>query len=47
MDFEQELKDLITAALKAGVSRDIVIAMLGERAAFLDKEDEDEEDDQP
>jgi hypothetical protein len=52
MDFEQELQELITAALEAGISRDAIISVLEERAAVYkgqesDEAIEDEDDEQP
>jgi hypothetical protein len=35
MNFAQELRELITAALDAGVSRDTIIAELEDAAAFF------------
>lgn len=45
MDFEQELKELVQAALDAGVDRDTIISALGERAAFLDGQENEEAED--
>jgi hypothetical protein len=46
MDFEQELQELITAALEAGVSRDTIISAIEERVAFLTGQEKEEVEDQ-
>jgi hypothetical protein len=38
MNFAQELRELVTAALEAGVSRDTIIAELEDAAAYLTEE---------
>jgi hypothetical protein len=40
MNFAQELRELITAALEAGVSRDTIISELEDAAAYLTEEEQ-------
>jgi hypothetical protein len=39
MDFDEELKELITAALDTGIDRDTIITALEERANFLTEQE--------
>jgi len=42
MNFAQELRELITAALEAGVDRDTIITELEDAAAFLTEQQAEE-----
>jgi hypothetical protein len=45
MNFAQELRELVTAALEAGVDRDTIIAELEDAAAYLTEEAQNGDED--
>ena len=46
MNFEQELKELIAAALEAGIDHDTIIEAMEELANLLAAQDDAEDDDE-